>query len=53
VHERWLGAQHFTVPGLQLAFDIAYDTMLATAARRDRLDAAITAMAADSMSPRW
>jgi transposase len=49
VHERWLGTHHFTVPGLQLAFDIAYDTVLATAARRDRLDAAITAMAADSM----
>jgi transposase len=48
VHDRWLRAQHFTVPGLQLAFDIAYDTMLATLARRDRLDAAITAMAGDS-----
>ena len=34
-------------PGLGLAFDIAYDTMLATVARRDRLDAAITEMAAD------
>src|SRR3954447_26011247 len=49
VHDRWLRAQHFTVPGLELAFDIAYDTMLATLARRDRLDAAITAMAGDSM----
>jgi transposase len=49
VHERWLGAQQFALPGLQLAFDIAYDTMLATAARRDRLDEAITVMAADSM----
>jgi len=48
VHDRWLRAQHFTQPGLQLAFDIAYDTMLATVARRDRLDAAITVMAADS-----
>jgi transposase len=48
VHERWLRAQHFTQPGLQLAFDIAHDTMLATLARRDRLDAAITAMATDS-----
>ena len=38
----------FTRPGLALAFDIAYDTMLATVARRDRLDAAIAAMAADS-----
>lgn len=48
VHERWLRAQHFTLSGLQLAFDIAFDTMLATAARRDRLDTAITAMATDS-----
>ena len=48
VHERWLRAQHFPQPGMQLGFDIAYDTMLATLARRDRLDEAITAMAADS-----
>jgi transposase len=47
-HERWLAAQRFALPGLQLAFDIAFDTMLAIVARRDRLDAAITAMAADS-----
>jgi transposase len=31
-----------------LTFDTAYDTVLATLARRDRLDAAITAMAAQS-----
>jgi transposase len=49
VHDRWLRSQHFTQPELQLAFDIAYDTMLATLARRDRLDAAITAMAGDSL----
>jgi transposase len=49
VHERWLRAQQFRLPGLQLAFDIAYDTMLVTLARRDRLDAAITLMAGDSM----
>jgi transposase len=48
VHERWLGAQHFTLPGLQLVFDIACDAMLSTVARRDRLDAAITAMATTS-----
>lgn len=48
VHDRWLRSQHFSLPGLQLAFDIAYDTMLATLARRDRLDEAITAMAAAS-----
>ena len=48
VHDRWLRSQRFTLPGLQLAFDIAYDTMLATVARRDRLDEAITVMAGDS-----
>jgi transposase len=51
-HDAWLRAQRrsttFTVPGLGLAFDTAYDTVLATVARRDRLDAAIVAMAADS-----
>jgi transposase len=53
VHEQWLRTQRrsqvFTAPGLGLAFDIAYDTLLATVARRDRLDAAITDMAADSV----
>ena len=44
----WLRSQSFTLPGLQLAFDIAYDTMLTTVARRDRLDAAITTMAGAS-----
>jgi transposase len=48
VHDRWLRSQSFTLPGLQLAYDIAYDTMLATVARRDRLDEAITTMATDS-----
>jgi hypothetical protein len=53
-HDRWLRArrraQVSTLPGLALAFDIAYDTMLATVARRDRLDAAISKMmAADSV----
>ena len=51
-HDLWLRAQRrgalFAAPGLGLAFDTAYDTVLATLARRDRLDAAITAMAADS-----
>ena len=48
-HDQWLRAQRrtevFTVAGLGLVFDIAYDTLLA---RRDRLDAAIIEMAADS-----
>ena len=51
-HDLWLRAQRrqplFATPGLGLAFDAAYDTVLATRARRDRLDAAIAAMAADS-----
>jgi len=51
-HDRWLRAQRhervFDTPGLGTAFDIAYDTVLAATARRDRLDTAITAMAADS-----
>ena len=51
-HDLWLRAQRrsalFAAPGLGLAFDIAYDTVLAAVARRDRLDAAITAMAAAS-----
>lgn len=49
-HDRWLQAraQTLTLPGLRLAYDVAYDTMLATVARRDRLDAAICEMAANS-----
>ncbi|MCF7551039.1 IS110 family transposase [Pseudonocardia sp. WMMC193] len=50
-HDHWLRARRrlpiFTAqPGLGLTFDIAYDTLLATLARRDRLDAAIAEMAA-------
>lgn len=48
-HEQWLRTQRFEVPGLQLAYDAALDAMLSTVDRRDRLDAAIAAMAADSM----
>jgi transposase len=48
VHDTWLRTQHFDAPGLQLAYETAYDTMLAALDRRDRLDAAITRMAADS-----
>ncbi|WP_448457148.1 IS110 family transposase [Mycolicibacterium sp. XJ766] len=47
-HELWLRAQHFDTPGLALAYDSAFDAMLACRDRRDRLDAAIEAMAADS-----
>ena len=51
-HDRWLRDQRhgsvFDAAGLGTAFDVAYDTVLATTARRDRLDAAITQMAAAS-----
>jgi transposase len=51
-HDLWLrtrrGSGVFTTPALGMAFDVAYDTVLATVARRDRLDAAITTMAAAS-----
>jgi transposase len=51
-HDRWLRDQRrrpvFDMAGLGTAFDVAYDTVLATTARRGRLDAAITRMAAGS-----
>ncbi len=45
VHEVWLRGQRFDLPGLQLAFDSAFEAVLLTTARRNRLDAAITEMA--------
>jgi transposase len=48
-HELWLRTHRFETPGLQLAYDTAFDTMLAAVDRRDRLDQAICAMAADSV----
>jgi transposase len=47
-HELWLRTHRFEAAGLQLAYDAAFDAMLATLDRRDRLDRAITTMAADS-----
>ena len=47
-HEVWLRGQRSTMPGLQLAYDTALETVLLTVARRDRLDRAITEMAASS-----
>jgi transposase len=47
-HELWLRAQRFDTPGLQLAYDTALDAMVCCVHRRDRLDEAIEAMAADS-----
>jgi len=46
--EVWLRGQRFTVPGLQLVYDTALETVLLTVGRRDRLDRAITEMAANS-----
>ena len=47
-HDVWLRSQRFELPGRQLAFDTAYETMLLTLDRRNRLDAAITEMAESS-----
>src|ERR1035437_8691479 len=51
-HLVWLRRQRFDAPGLQLAFDAEREAVLQAEARRDRLDKAIEAMAADS-TPRW
>jgi transposase len=48
VHDSWLRQQRFDLLGLQMAYESAYETMLATLARRERLDQAIGVMAADS-----
>ena len=47
-HDAWLRRHRFEDTATQLTFESDYDTVLATTARRDRLDKAITAMAADS-----
>src|SRR3954464_11297000 len=48
VHDTWLRAQRFDQPGRQTAYDAAYETVVLPLDRRDRLDAAIETMAADS-----
>lgn len=47
-HDAWLRRQRFDEPARQLAYESAYEAVAMTVARRDRLDAAIEAMAADS-----
>jgi transposase len=50
-HDAWLpqiGRQRFDSVALQTTFESHYDAVLAVQARRDRLDEAIVAMAADS-----
>jgi transposase len=48
-HERWLRSQRFDDPALTMVYETALDTVGVITERRDRLDAGITAMAADSM----
>ena len=47
-HDAWLRRQRFDASALQITFESDYDAVLTVKARRDRLDAAIAAMAADS-----
>ena len=47
-HDAWLRRQRFAAPTLQMTFESDYDAVLTVKARRDRLDEAIAAMAADS-----
>jgi transposase len=47
-HHAWLRQQRFELPGLQAAFDGAHEAVVAVEDRRDRLEEAIHAMAADS-----
>jgi transposase len=53
VHEAWLCRQRFDAPALQMTFESDFDAVLSVKARRDRLDAAIAAMPADSEFTRW
>jgi transposase len=46
-HETWLHRQRFPQRGIQLAFDADLEAMLLTRDRRNRLDRAITELAAD------
>jgi transposase len=47
-HDKWLRQQRFPKLATLVAFESDYETVLAVTARRDRLDKAITVMAADS-----
>jgi transposase len=49
-HDRWLGQLRLDQPGLRVAYDEAYGTVLAIQARRDRLEVAIAELAA---TPAW
>jgi transposase len=47
-HQVWLRSQVFDSVGVRMAFDADFEAVLLAAARRDRLEAAIEQMAADS-----
>ncbi|WP_460772386.1 IS110 family RNA-guided transposase [Microbacterium sp. GXF7504] len=47
-HDRWLAHQRLSLPSSQAALEAEYETVLQIKARRDRLDAAIEQLAADS-----
>ena len=47
-HDAWLRGQRFESAATRATFESDYETVLVTTARRGRLDAEITAMAADS-----
>jgi len=47
-HDAWLRRQHLDDPATRIAFESDYDAVLAVTARRNRLDAAIATLAADS-----
>ena len=47
-HHAWLRQQRFELPGLRAAFEGAHEAVIAVQDRRDRLDEAIRAMAAQS-----
>ncbi len=47
-HDSWLLAQRFEMPGTRFAFQDAYETVVLTTGRRERLDKEITALATES-----
>jgi hypothetical protein len=47
-HDAWLLAQRCELSGTRSAFEDAYETVVLTTGRRDRLDKSITELAADS-----
>ncbi len=47
-HDSWLRRQRFSSRAVQMSFESDYDAVLTVQARRDRLDTAIAAMAAES-----